>query len=261
LRFADSLIRIFKTQEIFMPTTLITGANRGIGLELVRQYAEEGWRVIACCRSETDGLQEIEKKSNGTVSIHMLDVADHETIDQLAVKLQGTPIDLLLNNAGRYGRISMAEGGVEDQAFGNSNYADWEVTMRVNLFGPMKMAEAFIEHIAASDHKKIVTITSFLGSSTLNTRQASGDFAGGMYAYRTSKTAVNIMTRSMAADLEDRGVIVLAVHPGWVKTDMGGTDAQVEPADSVKGIRHIIASATMSHTGALSVFDGDILPP
>ena len=133
--------------------------------------------------------------------------------------------------------------------------------MRVNLFGPMKMAEAFIEHIGASDQKKIVTITSFLGSSTLNTRQASGAFAGGMYVYRTSKTAVNIMTRSMAADLEDRGVIALAIHPGWVKTDMGGADAQVEPADSVKGIRSVIASATIADSGVLSVFDGEILPP
>lgn len=244
-----------------MPTTLITGANRGIGLELVRQYAADGWRVIACCRSVTDALQEIAHGSNGAVSLHTLDVADHEAIDRLAAELQGTPIDVLLNNAGRYGRLSMADGGVEDQAFGNSNYADWDVTLRVNLFGPMKMAEAFIDHVVAGDQKKIVTITSFLGSSTLNTRQASGAFAGGMYAYRTSKTAVNIMTRSMAADLEDRGVIALAVHPGWVKTDMGGDDAQVEPAESVKGIRHIIASATMANTGGLSVFDGDILPP
>lgn len=244
-----------------MPTTLITGANRGIGLELVRQYAADGWRVIACCRSATIDLQEIENNANGAVSIHTLDVADHGAIDQLAAELQGTSIDVLLNNAGRYGRIALADGGIEDQAFGNSNYADWELTMRVNLFGPMKMAEAFIEHIGAGDQKKIVTITSFLGSSTLNTRQASGAFAGGMYAYRTSKTAVNIMTRSMAADLEDRGVIALAIHPGWVKTDMGGADAQVEPADSVKGIRNVIASATIADSGALSVFDGEILPP
>lgn len=244
-----------------MPTTLITGANRGIGLELARQYAADGWQVIACCRSASDDLKEIETRSGGSVVIHALDVADHDAIDRLADALQGTPIDVLVNNAGRFGRLPMADGGMEDQAFGNSNYEDWELTMRVNLFGPMKVSEAFIDHVAGSDQKKIVTITSFLGSSTLNTRKASGEFAGGMYAYRTSKTAVNMMTRSMAADLEGRGVTVLAVHPGWVKTDMGGPEAQITTAESVTGIRAIIASTTMADTGALRVYDGDILPP
>ena len=238
-----------------MPTTLITGANRGIGLELVRQYAADGWRVIACCRSATIDLQEIENNANGAVSIHALDVVDHGAIDQLAAELQGTSIDVLLNNAGRYGRIALAEGGIEDQAFGNSNYADWELTMRVNLFGPMKMAEAFIEHIGAGDQKKIVTITSFLGSSTLNTRQASGAFAGGMYAYRTSKTAVNIMTRSMAADLEDRGVIALAIHPGWVKTDMGSQAGAVEIPDSIAGMKDVISDFKAPRTGEFINYD------
>jgi len=125
----------------------------------------------------------------------------------------------------------------------------------------MKMSEAFIDHVTAGTQKKIVFITSFLGSSTLNTRKASGDFAGGMYAYRTSKSAVNIMARSMGADLENRGLTVLAIHPGWVKTDMGGPDAQVDAEDSVTGIRAMISSATIADTGTLKIFDGDTLPP
>jgi len=240
-----------------MPTVLVTGANRGIGLELVRQYSADGWQVHACCRADSDTLKEIQ----GNITTHTLDVADHDAIDQLADKLKGTAIDVLVNNAGRYGKKALSEGGVTDQAFGHSDYEDWDYTIRVNVFGPMKMSEAFIDHVTAGTQKKIVFITSFLGSSTLNTRKASGDFAGGMYAYRTSKSAVNIMARSMGADLEDHGLTVLAIHPGWVKTDMGGPDAQVDAEDSVTGIRAMISSATIADTGTLKIFDGEILPP
>ena len=240
-----------------MPTVLVTGANRGVGLELVRQYSVDGWQVHACCRAASGTLKEIQ----GNITTHTLDVADHDAIGHLSDTLQGTAIYVLVNNAGRYGKMPLSEGGVADQAFGNSDYEDWDYTLRVNVFGPMKMSEAFIDHVTGSAQKKIVHITSFLGSSTLNTKKASGDFAGGMYAYRTSKTAVNILTRSMAADLEDRGVTVLAFHPGWVKTDMGGPDAQVDAKDSVTGIRTIISSATIADTGSLKTFDGDILPP
>ena len=233
-----------------MSTVLVTGANRGIGFELARQYADAGWQVHACSRSGSVQLDELVDSFNDAVSAHLLDVSDHEAIENLASTLEGVPIDVLINNAGRYGKIPLSNGGGVDQSFGHSDYEDWIDTIRVNVFGPMKMSEAFIDNIAASEQKKIAHITSFLGSSTLNTQAASGDFAGGLYAYRTSKTSVNIIARSMAVDLEARGVTVIAIHPGWVKTDMGGPDAQVEVPNSV----------AIDDSGRLTTFDGEVLP-
>lgn len=243
-----------------MSVVLVTGANRGIGLELVRQYSEAGYRVHACHRSESEALDSLASNAE-SVTAHRIDITDHEAVDWLADSLNDESIDILINNAGRYGKIGLAVGGAEDQAFGNSDYDDWAYTFNVNVFGPMKVSEAFVEHIARSDAKKIVHITSFLGSSTLNTRAASGEFAGGMYAYRTSKTSVNILTRSMAEDLAPRGITVMAVHPGWVKTDMGGPDAQVDAKTSVDGIRNVIESTSLEDSGILCTFDGEILPP
>jgi NAD(P)-dependent dehydrogenase (short-subunit alcohol dehydrogenase family) len=244
-----------------MSTVLVTGANRGIGLELTRQYTEDGWHVRACCRSDSDALKQLQDAHPDRISLHQLDVGDHESVDRLADSLSGEPVDVLINNAGRYGKLPLSGGGEEDQSFGHSDYDDWAYTMRINVFGPMKVSEALIENVAGSEMKKIAHITSFLGSSTLNTRTASGEFAGGMYAYRTSKTSVNIMARSMAVDLEPKGITVLAVHPGWVQTDMGGPDAQLTPADSVAGIRSVIAAATIRESGSLSTYDGSVLPP
>ena len=236
-----------------MPTILITGANRGIGLELVRQYAADGWRVIACCRDpgKAEALREL--AGNGTFEIHALDVADHAQIAALSSHLDGVPIDVLLNCAGTMGAQSFAEMGLAMQRFGESDYADWEQIVRVNVLGPMKMAEAFVEHVARSAQKKIVTLTSVMGSMAKNG-------VGGLFAYRSSKAAANSVMRSMSINLRDRGIIALPMHPGWVRTEMGGPKADIDAVTSAAGLRRVIAGLTPADAGRFLAYTGEELP-
>lgn len=238
-----------------MPTILLTGASRGLGLEFARQYAADGWRVYACARNpqDSEGLAALVAASDGRVTAHALDVADHAAIDALAGSLAGVPIDVLLNNAGTMGAQSFARQGPTVQRFGQSDYADWEQMFRVNVLGPMKMAEAFVEHVAASEQKKIVTLTSIVGSIGSNA-------FGGMYAYRSTKAGANAIMKSMALDLARRGIAAAPLHPGWAKTDMGGTNAPVEPQDSVSGLRQVIAGLDKAKAGKFWQWDGTELP-
>jgi len=235
-----------------MSTVLITGANRGLGLEFAAQYAAAGWTIIACCRTVSTQLQELDAQYS-ELSIESLDVADHASIDALAGRLSGTAIDVLLNNAGMYGNQSFAQGGVAHQAFGDTDFTNWEQVLRVNLFGPMKMAEAFVAHVERSEQKKIVTLSSMLGSMGLND-------IGGMYAYRSSKAAVNMMMHSMGIDLADRGIIAVAMHPGWARTEMGGPQADIDAAEGVAGVISVIGQLDESHLGRLNAYDGSVLP-
>jgi len=237
-----------------MPTVLITGAARGLGREFARQYAAEGWRVIACARdAAVHELAEIAAHSEGRVTTHVLDVGDHAAIEALARELDGTAIDVLLNVAGTMGAESFASKGMGVQRFGESDYDDWLQTFRVNVFGPMKMAEAFLPHVAASERGRIVTLTSVVGSMASN-------LIGGLYAYRSSKAAANAVMKSMAVDLKRHGIIALPMHPGWVRTDMGGPKAPVEPAASVAGMREVIAGLTPEDAGRFLQYDGGELP-
>jgi NAD(P)-dependent dehydrogenase (short-subunit alcohol dehydrogenase family) len=226
-----------------MPTVLITGANRGIGLEFARQYAAEGWRVIACARSAAaPALQEL-AATGQRVSTHALDVGDHAAIDCLAAELSGTPIDVLLNVAGLMG----------SKKFGATDYAEWNRVLAVNLLAPMKMAEAFVEHVASSEERKIVTLTSRMGSIGDNT-------SGGYYVYRSSKAAANAVMKSLSLDLAPRGIIAVPIHPGWVRTDMGGESAPLEAADSVARMRKVIAALTQADNGRFLQQEGRQLP-
>ncbi len=235
-----------------MSTVLITGANRGLGLEFASQYAAAGWTVIACCRTVSAELRELERQFPD-LSIEGLDVGDHASIDALAERLAGAAIDVLLNNAGMYGSQSFARGGVEHQAFGNTDFANWEYVLRINLFGPMKMTESFVAHVERSQQKKIVTVSSMLGSMGLNN-------IGGMYAYRTSKAAVNMMMQSMGIDLAKRGIIAVAMHPGWARTDMGGPEAEIDAAEGAAGVIAVIDRLDESSLGQLNAYDGSVLP-
>ncbi len=235
-----------------MPSVLITGANRGLGLEFARQYLKDGWRVYACSRTESQPLNRLALPDYG-LSTHLLDVADHGQIDALAASLAGQSIDVLINNAGRFGRLGFASGGVAEQAFGQSNFDDWAHTFRINVMGPMKMAQAFVEHVAGSEQKKIITLTSMAGCMGLNTQ-------GGIYAYRASKAAVNAVMHSMGIDLLPRGILALAVHPGWARTDMGGSDADIDSVTSVKGLRSVIAELSPQHLGRVLDYNGEELP-
>lgn len=235
-----------------MSTVLVTGANRGLGLEFVRQYSTAGWKVIACCRKPSVEL-EVLAEANADIRIELLDVADHSAIEALAGRLGSEPIDVLVNNAGIYGAVGFADGGVEHQAFGNLDYTDWERILRTNVLGPMKMAETLVDNVAASEQKKIITLSSMLGCMGLNT-------GGGMYAYRTSKAAVNMLMHAMASDLAPRGIIAVAVHPGWAQTDMGGPGAEVNPVDSVAGLINVIDGLTPESVGRVYAYDGEVLP-
>lgn len=225
-----------------MPTVLITGASRGIGLEFVRQYATAGWKVLACCR--TPGTATELNKVTGDVSLFALDVDDDASIAALAQRLESVPIDVLINNAG----ISRSEAS----NLGNVSSAAWLQVFRTNTIAPMKMAEAFLPNLEAGREKKLIAITSRLGSIALN--------EGGRYAYRSSKAALNSVWKSLAGDVGGKGMICVVFHPGWVRTDMGGAGAPVTPKESVAGMVRLIAGFQKKDNGTFRNFDGEALP-
>lgn len=236
-----------------MDTLLVTGANRGLGLELVKQYAADGWRVFACARSPSPALAAVAGIHRDVLTCR-LDVADHAAIDALAAELEGERIDVLVNNAGTLGRHgSFDEVAMQQQAFGRTDYEDWARMFRVNVMGPMKVAEAFVGHVAAGRQRKIVTFTSMVGSMALNA-------SGGLYGYRASKAAVNAIVKSMAIDLGRRGIVAAAIHPGWARTAMGGPRADIGAAEAIAGVRRVIAGLAPGDAGKVIAFDGQVLP-
>ena len=219
---------------------LITGANRGIGLEFTKQYAADGWNVLACCRHPQSALDlQALAAAHSNVKIHTLDVADFAQIDALAMQLKDESIDVLINNAGVYPHSS----------FGDTNYDDWAAAFKVNSMAPLKIAEAFVQHISRSQLKKIATLTSKMGSLDDNT-------SGESYSYRSSKTAVNMVMKSLSIDLKPYGISVVTLHPGWVQTDMGGSNALVSAQTSVTGLRKVIDGLSLATTGRFIAYDG-----
>ena len=180
-----------------MPSTLISGANRGLGLEFARQYSSEAWQVIAQVRHLDTGAAIA--SSEGKVEIQLLDMAQRKTIAALADNLRRRPIDVLICNAAIHGPAR--------SDFRDIDYAAWLEVFNVNVLGQVALVEALADNVALSEAKKIVMISSVSGSITNND--------GGDYIYRSSKAALNCVTRGLAADLRDRGITVLAVSPGW----------------------------------------------
>jgi NAD(P)-dependent dehydrogenase (short-subunit alcohol dehydrogenase family) len=222
-----------------MPTVLITGTSRGIGLEFARQYAAEGWRVLATCRDPNKAKA---MKALG-VEAHRLDVGDGAAIAALGRALEGTPIDVLLSNAGLWFR-----GG---ERFGALDYDAWGTSFRVNAIATARLAEAFAGNLAAAAEKKLVAISSRLGSLAL---MQSG------YLYASTKAALNAIVKGLAHDLKDRGIIVIAMTPGWVRTDMGGADAALSVEQSIAGMRRVIAGLRPADTGGFFAHDGAAVP-
>lgn len=219
---------------------LITGANRGLGLEFTQQYAADGWNVLACCRHPQSALAlQALANAHSNVKIHTLDVADFAQTDALALHLKDEAIDVLINNAGVYPHSS----------FGDTDYNDWADAFKVNSMAPLKMAEAFVQHITRGQLKKIATITSKMGSLDDNT-------SGESYSYRASKTAVNMVMKSLSIDLKPYGISVVTLHPGWVQTDMGGSNALINAQTSVSGLRKVIADLNLGNTGQFIAYDG-----
>ena len=230
-----------------MPSILITGANRGLGLAFAKQYAAAGWRVYAACRApdDADTLNAVAATTSGQVSVNGLDIDDGGSVAALADALKGEPLDVLLNNAGIY------RG--KQQGFGETDYDEWQETLRINTLAPLRMVEALIDNVTASERKQIVCISSKMGSMADNT-------SGGAYLYRSSKAALNAVVRSLTVDLAERGVTVVAFHPGWVSTDMGGHEAPVTPAASVHGMREVIERLTPSDSGRFLDYQGAEIP-
>jgi NAD(P)-dependent dehydrogenase (short-subunit alcohol dehydrogenase family) len=226
-----------------MSSVFITGANRGLGLEFARQYAAEEWRVYAACRDpqKADQLKEVVGNSNGRVTVHTLDVTRLEQFDALANELKDQPIDILLSNAGIYNDHGMR--------FGTTDYNAWMEAFRINSMATLKLAEAFVEQVARSEKKIIVTITSKMGSIADNT-------SGGSYLYRTSKAAVNAVVKSLSYDLKPRGIISVVLNPGWVQTDMGGKQAPLTVEQSIAALRKIISKLTIADSGKFYHYDG-----
>ncbi|WP_119165990.1 SDR family oxidoreductase [Algihabitans albus] len=229
-----------------MPTALITGANRGLGLELARSIAAEGWQVHSCCRmpDKAPELRATADAADGRIQVHRLDVTDDLQVRSLARSLEGKPLDLLFNNAGIYG---------PRDGFGSQDFEAWSKVLAINLMAPMRMVENFVELVAASQHKLIVNMSSRLGSISEND-------AGGGYPYRSSKAALNMVTRGLSVDLAPRGITVVSVHPGWVQTDMGGSDAALTVADSVAGLRRVMEKLTPEDSGRFFDHSGAELP-
>jgi NAD(P)-dependent dehydrogenase (short-subunit alcohol dehydrogenase family) len=204
---------------------LITGAGRGLGKEIARQYAADGWTVIGTTRTD-------------------MDMRDPAQIQRFAATLRGTPIDLLFCNAGIAGKRGMAVGQFD--------FGSWEEILRVNLLGSAAVCEAFVDNVAASERKVIALMSSQLGSIA----QSSGM----TLPYSTSKAALNMLAKGLSATLAGRGIIVAALNPGWVRTDMGGQGAPLSPEASAGGLRKVIASLKRSDSGKFLSHDGSEMP-
>jgi NAD(P)-dependent dehydrogenase (short-subunit alcohol dehydrogenase family) len=213
-----------------LATILITGTGRGLGKELARQYAADGWQVIGTERGEK--------------SKYRLDVTDRKQITRLANTLKGEPIDVLFCNAGIYGPQGMGLGSLD--------YEAWEEVLRVNLLGPAALIEALVDNVAASERKLIAVMSSRLGSIA--------EASGSSFLYATSKAALNALAKGLAVTLAGRGILVVALSPGWVRTDMGGKQAPLAPDTSVQGLREVIAGLKRADSGKFLSYDGSEIP-
>lgn len=222
-------------------TVLITGANRGIGLEHSRQFAARGWRVLACARSPAQAteLQALREAFPASLQILELDVTSEDSVAALVRQLDGIPIDILLNNAGTYGPLAAPEGMVY-QSLASMDYSIWREILEINLLAPFRITVALASNVRASQRRVIVMMTSDLGSISNNT-------LGGSHAYRTSKAGLNMLTRGIANEWRD--LIVISMAPGWCQTDLGGTSAPIDTADSVRAQQQVFDTLNDGHSG------------
>ena len=221
-----------------MPTILITGAGRGLGLELARQYGADGWRVIGTVRKAVPELKET------GAELLLADVTNVAEVRDLSRKLKGEPIDLLFCNAGIIGKRGMA--------LGSFDYPEWEKVLRVNLLGAAAVIEALVDNVAASERKTVAVMSSRLGSIA--------ETSGMTLPYATSKAALNLLAKGLAETLRPRGVTVVALSPGWVQTDMGGQGAPLAPETSVRGLRKVLAGLKREDSGKFFSHDGSQIP-
>lgn len=224
-----------------MPTILITGANRGIGLALARSYRRDGWRVFAASRNPDASLAE------GAEAV-TLDLSSPESIKALTLTLAGIPIDIVWNNAGVYLDKNQALEQVDNR--------DWLRSFEINCIAPIRIAEALVENVSLSERKVMAFTTSKMASLTVN--------GAGAYAYRSSKTALNMAVRCFAKDQEAKKISCLLLHPGHVRTDMGGPEGDIDIATSVAGMRKVVDQMSPAYPADMNKgyfdYDGSRIP-
>lgn len=226
-----------------MPTVFITGATRGLGFEFVRQYATAGWEVHGTARNAADAAG-LKRAASGRIFGHVADMRDIGSIHGLTKSLAGAPVDLLICNAGIY--------QPRDTAIGNTDYAAWADIMQVNVFGPMATVEALLDNVAASTRQTIVMVSSRAGSMS--------ETDGREYMYSASKAALNSLARSCAGRLGPRGITVVTISPGWVRTELGGKSAHLDPETSITALRILFDSLTRRDNGAFIDYTGMTIP-
>ena len=229
-----------------MATVLITGTNRGLGLEFVKRFCQQGDDVIATCRdsSKAPELQAL-SEANSSLRLMNLDVSDQESMASFASALGDAAIDVFINNAGVY--------GPRNANFGNVASGDWESVLRVNAISPMLLTQLIISNLRLGNTKKLLYVTSKMGSIDDN-------HGGGSYIYRSSKTALNSVVRSLSVDLREEGFSVAVLHPGWVRTDMGGPNGLIDANTSVSGMMEVIDDLSLDGSGQFYNYDGSIIP-
>jgi len=229
-----------------MATVLITGTNRGLGLEFVKHFLGRSDTVIATCRDSSNATElQALAANNENLSLKNLDVSDEQSMAAFATELKDTPIDVFINNAGVY--------GPRDANFGNVGSSEWEQVIRVNAIAPMLLTQLIIGSLRQGTDKKLVYVTSKMGSIDDNK-------GGGSYIYRSSKTALNSVVKSLSVDLASEGFSVAVVHPGWVRTDMGGPNGLIDVQTSVGGMLAVIDGLSPDNAGEFFNYDGSLIP-
>ena len=235
-----------------MSTVLVTGANRGLGLEFTRQYVRDGFEVYATVRDPRNGDElRVLAGENPGLAVFTLDIRSRESVRELAQTLTGKPLDIVILNSGVYPR--------EGQKIGQIDYEGWREAFETNVLGTMRVAEALVDHVAASERRQIAVISTSM-ASLRGVEGGSVGQAGTSYQYRSSKTALNMAMSVLAKELAPRGISVVLFDPGWVKTDMGGERAVLRPAESIAGMRRVLAGNPMELSGKFLGHDGSRRP-
>ena len=245
-----------------MKTILVTGTNKGIGLEIVRQYLEEGFKVIATCRnlSKLDNLNELLNSFPDMISVYQMELLDEKSIESFSSKIKNIPIDIFINNAGvtfGYSRnTKLSNTGIslnKLNTFGYIQSDNWLPIFKANCIAPLLLTQLLYRNFLLGNEKKIVFISSKLASITENT-------GGSMYMSRSSRSALNQVIKSLSIDLFNEGISVASISPGWVKTDSGGINALIDVHTSVTGIKKIINELRLENTGKFWDYNGELIP-
>lgn len=225
---------------------VVTGVSRGLGLELCRQYLLEGVKVYGCCRFPEQSRELLKLKHNSGHQFELvpLDITQPGMIHNLPYVIE-EPVDILINNAGVYGPSGLG--------YDQLTVEPWMEVLRVNAVAPMMVTQALIDKVARSKEKKVIMMSSKMGSIGDNQK-------GGSYIYRSAKAALNAIGKSLAIDLAGLGISVGIVHPGWVRTDMGGMNAPLDTETSIHGIRKVIEQLSLKNSGQFISFDGSPIP-